>query len=162
VDLVRRGTADLGVAALAEGAATAGVEAAPLRAEPLVALLASGDPLAGAGEVELWALRERPFILGEPGTALRELVAAACEAAGFGPVPLFEVGDPATVRVLVAAGLGVALVPASWTTDAPAAGVATAALRDPVPSHEPRLLARGEGLSPAAALLHGHLRSALG
>jgi DNA-binding transcriptional LysR family regulator len=161
VDLVRRGTADLGVAALADGAATTGVEAAPLRAEPLVALLPEGDALAGAEAVGLWALRERPFILGEPGTALREVVAAACEAAGFGPVPLFEVGDPASVRVLVAAGLGVALVPASWTAE-PAPGVATAALADPAPAHEPRLLARPEGLSPAAALLHGHLRATLG
>src|SRR3712207_9021896 len=42
--------------------------------------------------------RSRAFVLGEPGTALRETVVAACEAAGFGPVPLFEVGDPATDR----------------------------------------------------------------
>ena len=82
---------------------------------------------------------------------------AACEAAGFGPVPLFEVGDPATVRVLVRAGLGVALVPASWT----GAQDVTAPLAPPVPRHEPQLLARPDGLTPAAALLHRHLRVAL-
>jgi DNA-binding transcriptional LysR family regulator len=157
VDLVRRGSADLAVLALPEGAATTGVEAAPLRSEPLVVLLPPDDPLAGAEGVALWALRERPFILGEPATALRERVAAACEAAGFGPVPLFEVGDPVTVRVLVAAGLGVALVPASWREGAPAATLAA-----PAPRHEPQLLARPDGLTPAAVLLHGHLRAALG
>jgi DNA-binding transcriptional LysR family regulator len=159
VDLVRRGSADLGVAALRDGAATDGVEAAPLAAQPLVVLLPAADGVAGAAEVGLWDLRERPFILGEPATALRELVTAACEAAGFGPVPLFEVGDPETVRVLVAAGLGVAVVPASW---ARGEGVATAALAPPAPELEPRLLARPGGLTPPAALLHAHLRAALG
>ncbi len=39
---------------------------------------------------------------------------APCQAAGFSPVPLFEVSDPATVRFLAHAGLGVSVVPASW------------------------------------------------
>jgi DNA-binding transcriptional LysR family regulator len=159
-DLVRRGSADLGVAALREGDA-GGVEAAPLRSEELVVLTAAADPLAAAGdEVDVWALRERPLILAEPGTALRETVVAACEAAGFGPVSLFEVGDPATVRVLVGAGLGVALVPASWTAEA-GGSVTVLTLRGEPPRHEPRLLERPGGLTPAAALLHSHIRSAL-
>jgi DNA-binding transcriptional LysR family regulator len=154
-DLVRRGTADLGVAATAGNAA--GVEATPLRPEPIVLLVPAGDPLAGAHDVDVWALRERPFVLAEPGSALRATVTARCEAAGFGPVPLMEAGDPETVRVLVAAGLGVALVPASWRAGAPAASLAP-----PVPVHEPALLARPEGATPAAGLLHAHLRAALG
>jgi DNA-binding transcriptional LysR family regulator len=153
-DLVRRGSADLGVAALAADAA--GVEATPLRAEPLVLLVPAGDPLAAAHDVDAWALRERPFVLAEPGSALRATVVAVCEAAGFGPVPLMEAGDPETVRVLVAAGLGVALVPASWR-----AAAAAASLAPPVPVHEPALLARPEGATPAAGLLHAHLRAAL-
>ncbi len=158
-DLVRRGSADLGVAALPAGAATAGLATAALAPEPLVALVAAGDPLAGAGDVDLWALRSRAFVLGEPGTGLRETVAAACEAAGFGPVPLFEVGDPATVRVLVAAGLGVAVVPAGW---AAGDGIAVVPLTPPVPVLEPVLLARDGALPPAADRLHAHLRERLG
>jgi DNA-binding transcriptional LysR family regulator len=153
-DLVRRGTADLGVAAVED---PPGIEATPLRPDPLLALVPAGAPLDGATRVDVWALRERPFVLAEPGTALRRTVAAACEAAGFGPVPLFEVGDPETVRVLVAAGLGVALVPAGWRAGAPAASLAP-----PVPVHEPALLARPDGATPAAVLLHAHLRTALG
>ncbi len=157
-DLVRRGSADLGVTALPAGAATTGLSAVALGAQPLVALVAAGDPLAGAGDVDLWALRSRAFVLGEPGTALRETVAAACEAAGFGPVPLFEAGDPATVRVLVAAGLGVAVVPAAW---AAGDGIAVARLAPPVPVLEPVLLARDGALPPAADRLHAHLRERL-
>ena len=59
-----------------------------------------------ARAIELGDLRGRPFILAEPGTALRATVLAATQAAGFSPLPLFEVGDPATVRFLVRAGLG--------------------------------------------------------
>jgi DNA-binding transcriptional LysR family regulator len=110
--------------------------------------------------VDLWALRSRAFVLGEPGTALRETVAAACEAAGFGPVPLFEVGDPATVRVLVAAGLGVAVVPAGWAAGPEA--IAVARLAPPVPELAPVLLARDGALPPAADRLHAHLRERLG
>jgi DNA-binding transcriptional LysR family regulator len=153
-DLVRRGSADLAVAAVADAP---GIEATPLRADPLLLLVPPGDPLDGATGVDVWTLRDRPFVLAEPGTALRDTVVAACEAAGFGPVPLFEVGDPETVRVLVAAGLGVALVPAAWRAGAPAASLAP-----PVPVHEPALLARPDQTTPAAALLHAHLRHALG
>ncbi len=53
-------------------------------------------------------------MLTDRGTALREAVLDACVAEGFSPVPLLEVGDPATLRDLVHAGLGVSVVPASW------------------------------------------------
>ena len=70
-------------------------------------------------------LRGRTFVLAEPGTALRELVMAACQAAGFSPVPLLEVGDPWTTRQLVSAGLGIGLVPLSWVErPGPPVGVA--------------------------------------
>jgi DNA-binding transcriptional LysR family regulator len=42
-----------------------------------------------------------------------DLVLAACRRAGFEPSQLLEVGETATLVVLVAAGHGVALVPAS-------------------------------------------------
>ena len=90
-------------------------------------------------------------MLAEPGTALRETVMAACQDRGFSPVPLLEVGDPATVRFLVNAGLGVSLVPASWL-QVPGASVAVAALVEPAPRHALSLLAAGE-LTPAGRLL---------
>jgi DNA-binding transcriptional LysR family regulator len=143
-DSVATGSADLAVAALED--ATAGDTLAD---EPLLLALPPGDPLAGAHQVALWDLRDRPFILAERGTALRATVTASCEAAGFAPVPPFEVSDPRTIRVLVGAGLGVALVPESWLAGG---ALAVAELGDPPPRHRVALLAAAD-LPPAAALL---------
>jgi len=162
VDLVTTGSADLAVAALPAGPPGGDeLDATALAGERLVLLVAPGDPLAGAGDVRLWDVRDRPFILGEPGTALRERVLEACAAEGFGPVPQYEVAEPAAVRFLVQAGLGVSVVPVSWTALAgPEVGVAGLAGR--APRHALWLLARAAGLAPAARLLHAHLRAELG
>jgi DNA-binding transcriptional LysR family regulator len=112
--LVQRGLVDVAVAG-ARTARAEGVELLALAPEELVVLLGPGDPLATrGGAVAATDLRERPLVLAEPGSALRAVVLEACQAAGFSPVPLFEVSDPASVRFLVHAGLGVAVVPASW------------------------------------------------
>ena len=112
------------------------------------------DDLAGT-RVSLDGLRGRAFILAEPGSALRETVMAAAQAAGFSPLPLFEVGDPGTVRYLVRAGLGISLVPASWL-ERPGPVVGAADLRDP-PRHRLSLLTPAAGGSPAGRLLHERL-----
>ena len=96
------------------GEPPAGVEATSLTEEPLRLAVNLDDELAGGTVDDRPTLRGRPFILAEPGTALRETVVAATQAAGFSPLPLFEVGDPTTVRFLVRANLGLAIVPASW------------------------------------------------
>ena len=98
---------------------------------------------------------------GRAGSALRETVLAACAEAGFGPVPLFEVGDPATVRALAAAGLGVSVVPASWLA-VPGAEVGSAPFAVTSARHRLALLAPAGGPSPAGRELHEQLRLALG
>ena len=103
VALVQAGTVDVAVLALTDE--PTGVEVHPLADEPLRVAVPLDDELAGT-TVRLDVLRGRPFILAEPGTALRDTVIGAAQAAGFSPLPLFEVGDPATVRFLVRAGLG--------------------------------------------------------
>jgi DNA-binding transcriptional LysR family regulator len=146
-DLVATGSADLGVGAV-EGGET-------LTDEPLRVACPPGDAFAGSEAVGLWDLRDRAFILAERGTALRDAVVAACEEAGFAPVPPFEVSDPRTVRLLVGAGLGVAVVPRSWIEgDGPE--VAVAALAEPAPRHRVALLAATE-LAPAATLMRDWL-----
>ena len=163
--LVASGAADVGVASL-HGPAPPGVEASPLAEHPLVALMAPDEP-AGGGDpatpaaIEIGELRGRPFILAEPGTALRETVMAACQAAGFSPVPLFEVSDPATVRFLAHAGLGVSVVPASWLGQ-PGPEVAAAALAEPAPRHRVALLAPAGRETPAGRLLRDALMESLG
>lgn len=148
VALVAAGTVDVAVLALHD--APAGVRVTPLADEPLRAALPVDDELAGT-TIALDQLRGRPFILAEPGTALRETVLAATQRAGFSPLPLFEVGDPATVRFLVREGLGVGLVPASWL-ERPGPVVGAADLQDP-PRHRLSLLTPAAGASPAGRLL---------
>src|SRR4051812_15504322 len=152
VALVRSGAVDVAVLALT--ALPSGVTATPVADEPLRVAVAVDDELAGS-VVELEALRGCPFILAEPGTALRDTVLTATQAAGFSPLPLFEVGDPATVRFLVREHLGIGLVPASWL-ERPGPVVGAADLRDP-PRHRLSLLTPAAGASPAGRLLHERL-----
>jgi DNA-binding transcriptional LysR family regulator len=156
--LVASGAADVGVAS-PHGALPAGVEAIPLAGEALRVILPPGDPLAG--DIAIDELRGRPFILPEPGTALRETVMAACQAAGFSPVPLFEISDPATVRFLAHAGLGVSVVPASWL-ESPGPDVAVAELAGAAPRHHVALLVPAGRETPAGELLRQALLENLG
>jgi DNA-binding transcriptional LysR family regulator len=108
--------------------------------------------------VRLGDLSGRAFVLAEPGSALRATVMTACQAEGFSPVPLLEVGDPAAVRFLVGAGLGVSLVPSSWL-DVPGPEVGVAGV-EPALRHRLCLVAAGE-LPPAGALLAARVKDEL-
>jgi DNA-binding transcriptional LysR family regulator len=156
--LLRRGAVDLAVLSVGPEAAD-GLDATPLADEPLRAIAAPDDPFPRV-VVHLEELRGRAFVLAEPGTALRALVMDACQAVGFSPVPLLEVGDPATVRFLVNAGLGVSLVPASWL-EHPGPPVGVAMLAEPAPRHRLSLLTARD-LPPAGRLLAERLRGELG
>lgn len=160
VAAVQRGSVDVGVLSL-PGDPPAGVAAAPLAGEPLRVALSLDDPLAGGGPLAPADLRGRPFILAEPGSALRDTVMAACAADGFSPLPLFEVADPWTVRFLVRAGLEVSLVPASWL-ERPGPVVGAADLVPPAPRHRLSLLTPAAGPAPAGRILYERLLQDLG
>lgn len=89
----------------------------PLLEEPMIVALPGGHPMARRGRnatVVLKHLAGDPFILfGPPGTSIYDETIAACQRAGFSP----RVGQQApritTTLGLVAAGLGIALVPQS-------------------------------------------------
>lgn len=154
--LLRRGAVDLGVLSIGTEGAD-GLQVTPLADEPLRAIAPPDEPFP-AVVVGVEDLRGRPFVLGEPGTALRATVMTTCQAHGFSPVPLLEVSDPATVRFLVSAGLGVSLVPTSWL-EPPGPPVAVAALVAPEPRHALSLLTAGE-LPPAGRILAERLQDA--
>ena len=159
VELVRRGGADLAViGTLADDGP--GLSSALVSEEDLCLACTPDDPLAGRSEIGFGDLRGRNLILAEPGSPLRRAVAAACADAGFSPVPLFEVSDPWTVRFLTAAGLGLSVVPYSWT-ELPGPPIAAVELTGPSPRHRLSLLVPDAGLSPAATLLHEHLKRRL-
>jgi len=107
------GTLDLGL--LRPPVRSAAVEVAVLRREPLIAVLPEHHPLASRDRVRLSDLRDEPFI-GYPShnrSVVYEAVIDACQEAGFVPGNVHEVGETSTLVSFVAAGLGVALVPAS-------------------------------------------------
>jgi LysR family transcriptional activator of glutamate synthase operon len=84
--------------------------------EPLRLALPREHPLAGRlagpGRVRLADVASEPFISLRSASALRRLTDDLCEQAGFRPDVIFEGDDLSNVRGFVAAGLGVAVVPA--------------------------------------------------
>ena len=93
----------------------AGWVAEPVAREPFVVALPARHPLAAAPVVSLAALTPEPFILfpPDPKPSYADLVQALCARAGFAPSVAQEVREMQTAISLVAAGMGVALVPAS-------------------------------------------------
>ncbi len=82
-----------------------------LLVEPLRLAVPPDHPLAGRTEVRLAEAAAEPFILLRPGYGLRDTTEALCAEAGFTPKVGFEGEEVETLRGLVAAGLGVALLP---------------------------------------------------
>ena len=80
--------------------------------EPLRLALPREHPLAGRRRLRLTEVASEPFIGLRPASALRRLGDQLCEQAGFRPDVIFEGDDLSNVRGFVAAGLGVAVVPA--------------------------------------------------
>ncbi|MEU3306081.1 LysR family transcriptional regulator [Nocardiopsis sp. NPDC006832] len=82
-----------------------------LQTQYLRLVVPEGHPLAGRGEVSLAAARD-DFILLKPGRGVRHLTDRLSDRAGFTPTVAFEADDISTARGLVAAGLGVSVLPA--------------------------------------------------
>lgn len=87
--------------------------------EPLRLAVPANHHLAARRKVRLADAAGEPFVMPGPATALRVLCDELCSSAGFAPVVSFESDDIATLRGLVRAGLGVALLPASDRESSP-------------------------------------------
>jgi DNA-binding transcriptional LysR family regulator len=80
--------------------------------DPLLLALPRRHPLARAEAVDLVDLRDDEWIAGAgPETPCSLILAAACQAAGYEPRIAFSSGNYQVVQRLVAAGVGIALVP---------------------------------------------------
>jgi DNA-binding transcriptional LysR family regulator len=131
--------------------------------EPFVAALPFDHPLARETTVDVADLRDEPFVTPAdhgmmPG--LHAKVTAICHAAGFVPRAVQDdVWLVQTIVALVAAGVGVALVPSSSQAQA-RAGVVYRPLR-PQSTHEAELAAvwRRTDQSPALGSFLAEMRS---
>ena len=83
----------------------------PLRTEPLYAALAKDHPRAGAKSLSLRDLRGEQFVMLRDGHCFRDLTLAACTRAKVNPRVAFESGQFSSLLGMVAAGVGVSLVP---------------------------------------------------
>lgn len=81
--------------------------------EEIFAVVPPDHPLAERDSIRLEELASEPFVTFKPGWGLRQLNEELCQRAGFVPRATFEGEEVATVHGLVAAGLGVALIPRS-------------------------------------------------
>jgi DNA-binding transcriptional LysR family regulator len=113
VTALTEGSLDLGL--LRPPVRSSAVEVHVLRREPLIAVLPEHHALAARSRVQLADLKDDPFITypSHHRSVVYDAVMDACQRAGFVPVNVHEVGETSTLVSFVAAGLGVALVPAS-------------------------------------------------
>ncbi|NJC74082.1 LysR family transcriptional regulator [Planosporangium thailandense] len=132
-----------------------------LVAEEIVLITPPGRPSPGGGPVSLDQLRDEPFVCLAAGSGLHTILLAAAGEAGFEPRVQFETYSPASIRELVAAGLGVALLS---TSNARAEGpvVQVHELVRP-PRHPPIGMIRGRTRAPkpVTRAWRAHLRQAL-
>ncbi|NDZ78344.1 LysR family transcriptional regulator [Streptomyces sp. SID10853] len=101
-----------------------GITHRPIAEEPLVAAVPAEHRLAGAGSVRVEQLRHENFIMygATLGSVVHDLVVRSCLASGFSPHCAYEVTETSAALALVAAGLGVAVLPDSIRS-APREGV---------------------------------------
>ncbi len=89
-----------------------------LMREPLVAVLSAGHPLAQGSErgLHLAQLAQEPFVFfpRSYGSGLYAQLLSLCRDAGFSPHVAQEAAEAMTIIGLVAAGLGVSVLPASY------------------------------------------------
>lgn len=88
-----------------------GIAAEPLDEEELVLVVPVDHPLARRRRVRLAETAGEDFVGFERGYGLRHITDRLCRRAGFAPRVRFEGEEVDTVRGLVAAGLGVAVLP---------------------------------------------------
>jgi DNA-binding transcriptional LysR family regulator len=128
--------------------------------EPLRMALPRDHRLAKQQRIRLAEVSEELFVSLRPAAALRNLTDELCEAAGFRPAVIFEGDDLSTVRGFVAAGLGVAIVPAprAGSPEAAAGPVLYRQILEPRAAREICLTWSAERrLLPAAELFRQHV-----
>jgi DNA-binding transcriptional LysR family regulator len=127
--------------------------------DPMHVALPAGHPLAGKPRLRLGDLRSESWVQTAAASPCARHVVRSCHAARFEPVVSFESDDYQTVQGLVAAGVGVALIPQ----------LALSSVRDDIVirSLHPRgpfrtvfaATSRGESVTPSVATMLDLLRT---
>lgn len=117
---VQAGSLDIGIVALPQ-AATGGVCLTPWRHDPMLAYIPAHWEVPDLVTPEWLAVRN--WLSFSPSTQMYRLVAAWFGQGGQNPRPHIELNYPPALKSLVAAGHGVALLPAEYPDEHEPAGV---------------------------------------
>lgn len=130
-----------------------------LLADPLDVALPAGHPLAAEPGLRLADLAGEPWIFGRSGP-WSQITTTACENAGFVPEQAHAAADWAAILAMVAAGMGVALVPRmAMRPERGGAGVAVRVLHADQPRrHVVAAVRRGAEDAPGMARVLAALR----
>lgn len=136
----------------------------PVCDEPLMVLIPKNFPLKDKKSVRLDDLADSPFIWFERGFILNERFTALCQQRGFILRETFRSGQVDFIITLVAAGMGIAVLPRLELEGRPLSGIHTALLDEAELRWQAALIWRkGHVLSPAAkawqAMLHSDERA---
>src|ERR1700693_4044555 len=88
-----------------------GLELFPIRTEPLFAVMRRNHPRASAESLALKDLRGESFVMLRDGHCFRDLSIRTCTRARITPNIAFESGQFSSLLGMVAAGVGVSLIP---------------------------------------------------
>jgi DNA-binding transcriptional LysR family regulator len=150
---------DLGVLRKPDEGQASGLLIEPWHSAPLVVAMAQDHRLAARRAVRVKELQADAFIMypRDSGIGLYWQVMALCRAAGFRPEVAQQVRESSTIVGLVAAGVGVAIVPRD-TRFIQLEGVVYKPLLDPAATSALHLAHRGDNHDPHVANLARMLR----
>jgi DNA-binding transcriptional LysR family regulator len=157
------GATDVAVVVAASNTATTvdGLNWTPLLDDPYHIVLPRGHELGRRRSLPLAAIADEPWVdtTSVPGPC-QDAINAACEQAGFRPRIAVEADDYPTTQGLVAAGLGVALLP-GLALGAPHPGVVVRPVREPRPvRHIHAVVRAGRARQPAVLTMVQALHAA--
>jgi LysR family transcriptional activator of glutamate synthase operon len=155
---LREDRVDIGILTIVEPDDCRGLDVQPLAVERLVAVLRPDHPLATQKRIRIQRLRDENFVVSPPGATIRTAVLRAAQQAGFEARVIFESREVSRIRAIVAAGLGVGVLPRSDATS-PGPQVAAVELVGDQFNHTLSLCWRDRRRhSPAAKALLQHAR----
>jgi DNA-binding transcriptional LysR family regulator len=132
---------------------SAGLRTSQLLTDPMYVVLPAAHPLATKPALTLADLREEDWVQTSAASPCARHVIRSCLAAGFEPHVAFESDDYETVQGLVAAGVGVALIPRlALSRVRPGIVVRALAPRSPARRVVTATM-NGPGVAPAAATM---------
>ncbi len=153
-DELRADELDLAIISGIDEAARLGLELTLIAHEPLVAIVSPRHRFARLRTLNLAQAADETFILFPPGATIRTIFDRLAVESRFEPHRRFETQDTTRMRSLVAAGLGIGILPKSDATRPSGPSVVAVDLGNSVGDYELFLARRGRRpRSPAAAAL---------